>query len=83
MTRTHRPPITAIGRSAIEYGRVAATRLLEVIEAGRSRRGASQASLQESRAIEPGLVVRASTRPDGATAASPAAGPSCEGLPSS
>src|SRR5699024_6754096 len=47
LTRTHRPPITAIGRSATEYGRVAATRLLEVIQDGDERR----ASPAEARAI--------------------------------
>lgn len=75
LMRTHRPPITAIGRSAIEYGRVAATRLLEVIEERQSQRGApsteaeeeaeAEAEAEEARAIEPVLVVRDSTRPVG------------------
>lgn len=63
LTRTHRPPITAIGRSAIEYGRVAATRLLEVIEERGRRREAFPAASEEARAIEPVLVVRDSTAP--------------------
>ncbi|WP_394216951.1 LacI family DNA-binding transcriptional regulator [Brachybacterium vulturis] len=83
LTRTHRPPITAIGRSAIEYGRVAATGLLEVIGASRDRRASSAAAAQESRAIEPVLVVRDSTRPGGLEPAPVAHGPSEPGLPSS
>ena len=73
LTRTHRPPITAIGRSAIEYGRVAATRLLEVIEESRSGGGTAPAQGSEARATVPALVVRESTGPDGAQGA-PAAG---------
>ncbi|AXK45191.1 LacI family DNA-binding transcriptional regulator [Brachybacterium saurashtrense] len=57
LTLTHRPPITAIGRSAIEYGRVAANRLLEVVAAADAPRGTSQ----EARVIEPSLIVRDST----------------------
>jgi len=64
LTRTHRPPITAIGRSAIEYGRVAATRLLEVIETAGTRPSTPEAAAEEARAIEPVLVVRESTRAD-------------------
>ena len=59
LTRTHRPPITAIGRSATEYGRVTATRLLEVIQDGSDWREMPA----EARAIEPVLVVRGSTDP--------------------
>lgn len=83
LTRTHRPPITAIGRSAIEYGRVAATRLLEVIEASRSRRGAAPMTTAEARAIEPVLVVRASTDPGGAGTEPPGGQSSRTGLASS
>lgn len=82
LTRTHRPPITAIGRSAIEYGRVAATRLLEVIEADRSRRSTVEAATEEARAIEPVLVVRESTEPDPApapTAPTASEGPAAAG----
>lgn len=63
LARTHRPGITAIGRSAVEYGRVAATRLLEVIAAARRRDPSSEAMEPEVRALEPELVVRASTDP--------------------
>lgn len=76
LTRTHRPPITAIGRSAIEYGRVAATRLLEIIEQSRGRGGGPSPAAREARAIEPVLVVRDSTGPDATEGAN-------EGLPSS
>ncbi|HJG50952.1 regulatory protein, LacI [Brachybacterium faecium] len=68
LTRTHRPPITSIGRSAIEYGRVAAARLLEVIEDSRDGRAAAAKTPPESRAIEPVLVVRGSTDPDASEA---------------
>ena len=72
LTRTHRPPITAIGRSAIEYGRVAATRLLEVIEESRSGGGTAPAQGSEARATVPALMVRESTGPDGARGAAAA-----------
>src|SRR5690625_5540615 len=52
LARTHRPSITAIGRSAVEYGRVAARRMLEII-AGWSTSGASETAQTESRAIDP------------------------------
>lgn len=63
LARTHRPAITAIGRSAVQYGRVAATRLLEIIDADRRRPlpDAAQAATGEVRAIDPQLIVRAST----------------------
>ena len=74
LARTHRPAITAIGRSAIEYGRLAATRLLEIIAASRKRPqgdatattagGAPGSEAAEVRAIEPVLLVRGSTDPD-------------------
>ncbi|WP_193107297.1 LacI family DNA-binding transcriptional regulator [Brachybacterium sp. FME24] len=80
LARTHRPAITAIGRSAVEYGRLAATRLLEIVAAGRGRPqpevtgGAEQTgSSVEVRAIEPILVVRGSTDPSADTA--PPSGP--------
>ena len=75
LARGHRPPITAIGRSATEYGRVAADRLLEVIAARRERRETGGAGEPETRALIPELIVRGSTAPqlDGAT------GPSEEG----
>lgn len=84
LTRTHRPPITAIGRSAIEYGRVAATRLLEVVEE-RDRRPAtsSAASSEEARVIEPELVVRGSTTGEEPGAASAGERPEPTSLPSS
>ncbi|GAA1331597.1 LacI family DNA-binding transcriptional regulator [Brachybacterium rhamnosum] len=59
LARSHRPPITAIGRSAVEYGRLAASRLLEVVAA----RGDRSSGTFESRVIEPELLVRASTDP--------------------
>ena len=57
LARTHRPAITAIGRSAVQYGRVAATRLLEIIDADRRRPlpDASAAATGEERAIDPQL----------------------------
>lgn len=62
VARSHRPPITAIGRSAVEYGRVAARRMLEIIEGwGSAKEG--EATAGESRAIEPELLVRGSTDP--------------------
>jgi DNA-binding LacI/PurR family transcriptional regulator len=72
LARGHRPPITAIGRSATEYGRVAATRLLEVIAARRDRREAGGTAQPETRALIPELIVRGSTAPeqDGAGAPS-------------
>lgn len=64
LARTHRPPpITAIGRSAVEYGRVAARRMLKIIES-RGDRSQGSESLGESRAIEPELLVRGSTDPE-------------------
>lgn len=67
LTRGHHPPITAIRRSAVEYGRVAARRMLEVIDAAAGRPtvpSATGAPAQaESRVIEPQLAVRASTDP--------------------
>jgi len=69
LARTHRPPISAIGRSAVEYGRVAARRMLEII-AGWGSAGAGEAARGESRAIEPELLVRGSTDP-GAEPTSP------------
>jgi DNA-binding LacI/PurR family transcriptional regulator len=64
LARGHRPPLTAIGRSATEYGRVAATRLLEVIAAGPAPRRAAGESGPEVRALVPELLVRASTLPE-------------------
>lgn len=58
---THRPPITAIGRSAVEYGRVAARRMLEIITPGADDPEAPAAD--ETLAIEPELLVRGSTDP--------------------
>ncbi|WP_253705466.1 LacI family DNA-binding transcriptional regulator [Brachybacterium sp. P6-10-X1] len=74
LARTHRPGITAIGRSAVEYGRVAATRLLEVIAAARRRDGEPDGMEPEVRALEPELVVRASTDPAAQAVADAAAG---------
>ncbi|MGP9536865.1 LacI family DNA-binding transcriptional regulator [Brachybacterium sp. AOP43-C2-M15] len=67
LARTHRPPITALGRSAVEYGRVSAARLLGVIAERRERGGASPGpaeSAPEVPAIVPELLIRGSTRPD-------------------
>lgn len=64
LTRMHRPPITSIGRSAIKYGRVAATRLLEVIEENGGRRAGAAATTREARVIEPVLIARDSTGPE-------------------
>ncbi len=75
LARTHRPPITAIGRSATEYGRVAARRLLGIIAdgaAGSATNGADAAvnasssaadghAAPEDRVIIPELIVRGST----------------------
>lgn len=64
LTRGHNPPITAIRRSAVEYGRAAAERMLEVIAAGRARRAGEDAVARgEDRVIEPALTVRSSTDP--------------------
>ena len=68
LARSHRPPITAIGRSAVEYGRLAANRMLDIVAA----RGDRSAAAFESRVIEPELLVRASTDP--AAPAGPLAG---------
>ena len=72
LARGHRPPITAIGRSATEYGRVAAARLLGVIAARRDRQEGDGAGEPETRALIPELIVRGSTAPeeDGATGTS-------------
>src|SRR5699024_1965035 len=70
LARTHRPSITAIGRSAVEYGRVAARRMLEII-AGWSTSGASETAQTESRAIDPELLVRGSTDPGAEPASAP------------
>ena len=72
LARGHRPPITAIGRSATEYGRVAAARLLDVIAARRDRQEGGGAGEPETRALIPELIVRGSTAPeeDGATGTS-------------
>jgi DNA-binding LacI/PurR family transcriptional regulator len=64
LARGHRPPITAVGRSATEYGRVAATRLLEVIAARRARRTSFDEEPPETRALVPELLVRGSTAPE-------------------
>lgn len=72
LARTHRPPITAIGRSAVEYGRVAARRMLEII-AGWASAGAGGGAQGESRAIEPKLLVRGSTDPRAEPASPPTA----------
>lgn len=80
LTRGHHPPITAIRRSAVEYGRVAARRMLEVIDAAAGRPAVPSATgapaQAESRVIEPQLAVRASTDPSlgGTTGADLAAG---------
>ena len=71
LARGHRPPITAIGRSATEYGRVAAARLLEVIEQRRDRRGADGAGDPETRALVPELIVRGSTDPEASAPGAP------------
>ncbi|GAA1487661.1 LacI family DNA-binding transcriptional regulator [Brachybacterium sacelli] len=64
LARTHRPAITAIGRSAVEYGGVTATRLLEVVSAARRHRGGPvEEAESEVRALEPELRVRDSTDP--------------------
>ncbi|MGY5764628.1 LacI family DNA-binding transcriptional regulator [Brachybacterium sp. DNPG3] len=55
LAAAHRPSITAIGRSAVVYGRVTAARLLEIIGATGS------VAASEDRVIEPHLVVRDST----------------------
>lgn len=67
LTRGHHPPITAVRRSAVEYGRAAARRMLEVIDAAAGRR-TGPSSVEpgphaEDRVIEPQLAVRASTDP--------------------
>lgn len=76
LARMHRPPLTAIGRSAVEYGRRAAHRILELIEEDRgARRGggaadgrdAAEDARPELRAIEPELIIRASSDPRAAT----------------
>lgn len=65
LTRGHTPPITALRRSAVEYGRVAARRILAEIDAAAGRSTVAAAagsdSSTESRVIEPELAVRAST----------------------
>lgn len=60
LTRGHQPPITAIRRSAVEYGRAAARRILEVIG---TRRSTEVPGSSEARVIEPILEVRGSTDP--------------------
>ena len=67
LTRGHHPPITAVRRSAVEYGRAAARRMLEVIDAAAGRRtgptSVEPGPHAEDRVIEPQLAVRASTDP--------------------
>lgn len=72
LARLHRPGITAIGRSAVDYGRAAARRLLEVLGETAPASDASAGSpagedvpgaADERRVIEPVLEVRGSTGP--------------------
>jgi len=78
LARGHRPPLTAIGRSATEYGRVAATRLLEVIA---DRRGGGTGASPEMRAIVPELLVRGSTATEWTTPRNPSTDPPSTALP--
>lgn len=55
LAQLHHPPITAIGRSAVDYGRAAGQRILELVDA---KNGAGD---RETRVIEPTLLVRGST----------------------
>lgn len=69
LARNHRPAITAIGRSAVQYGRLAASRLLEIIELDRARARAGGDAMEaaEIRAIEPELIIRGSSAADAPT----------------
>ncbi|MEE1651034.1 LacI family DNA-binding transcriptional regulator [Brachybacterium sp. J144] len=66
LARMHRPPLTAIGRSAVEYGRRAAHRLLELIEEDRvSRRGGGAAGAGLASGAEGDAPAGAAGGPDG------------------
>lgn len=66
MMRSHRPRITAVSRSAVEYGRLAARRMLQIIT-DRSTEATAQTHGEEHQAADDGLVptleVRGSTDP--------------------
>lgn len=57
LAQLHRPPITAIGRSSVDYGRSAGERILQLV---RDRKAPSDG---ETQVIQPSLIVRGSTDP--------------------